>query len=238
MIRRILRFLPPILFFAGLLTLTGCVYLRLLTVKNQLRDFDANFAFGGRRSWYVEFKNPSLYAKDISFLIGAPPLSVSTTTTGTLLSYEFEMVRSTPTAPTALERLSLGIASEGNMLRQAIVPETFLLYFSRRVLEETFRQAKDAQVVKLKKTARADVRLSPEADAELPSLERTLLLLGEPLKSEESGDLRVLNYRYKIIGDKRGVPILVHLSFAADGDLRRAVITWDTSTVDVSFLRQ
>ena len=233
------RILLASLGIAALLTLFGCVYLRLLEVKSQLRDFDAHFTTGGRPSWHVEFKNPVLTAKDAIFMIGAPPLSISTGTGEDIYHFEFEMVRSTPAVPTALERLSLQLHLKEKMLLRIEAPETFLLYFSRRVLEETLRQAKDAEVFQLERTARATVRLSKDADAELPSLERTRLLLGEPMESRKDGPLWPLTYRYRIVGDKREKPaIAARLTFLPDGSMIRAVISWGISTVDATFPRE
>lgn len=220
------------------LLLSGCVYLRLLKVKNQLNDFDAHFTVGGRTTWTLFFKHPVMYDRDVSFLIGAPPLTISTGTAGALYDYEFQMVRaSTDVAPTALENLSLRLTMNGRMVESLVVPETFLLYFSRRIVEESFRQAKNADVIELKKTARANIRLSAEADAELPSRDRTSLLLGPPLKTEKDGDLDVWSYRYAIKGDKKGVPIVTLLYFRPEGELTRVVFHWDTSTVDATFVR-
>lgn len=222
-----------------LLLLSGCVYFRLLKVKNQLNDFDAHFTVGGRTTWTLFFKKPVMYDRDVAFLIGAPPLHVSTSAAGTAYDYEFQMVRaSTGVAPTALETLSLRLTMNGRMVESLVVPETFLLYFSRSVIEESFRQAKNAEVQELKKTARADIRLSPQADAELPSRDRTALLLGPPLKAEKEGDADVWTYRYAIKGDKKNVPIVTLLYFRPEGDLQRVIFHWDTSTVDATFVRE
>lgn len=219
-----------------LLSLSGCVYLRLLKVKTQLQDFEANFTVGGRPSWTLFFKNPVMYDKDAVFLIGSPPLSVSTATSGSVYAWEFQMVRSsTDVPPSPLENLSLRLGMKGRMVETLEAPETFLLYFSRRIVEESFRQAKNAEVLELKKTALATIRLSPEADAERPSLDRTFLLLGPPLSSEKEGDSDVLTYRYAIKNDKKNVPIITKLYFPPDGGLRRVIFHWDTSTVDATF---
>lgn len=227
-----------ILFLPILFLLSGCVYLRLLKVKNQLSDFDANFTVGGRTSWTLFFKNPVMYDRDVSFLIGSPPQHVSTGTAGAVYDYEFQMVRaSTDIAPTALENLSLRLTMNGRMVESLVVPETFLLYFSRRIVESSFRQAKNAEVLELKKTAKAQIHLTPDVDAELPTRDRTLLLLGPPLKAEKEGDTDVWTYRYAIKGDKKNVPIITVLYFRPEGELQRVIFHWDTSTVDGTFVR-
>jgi len=224
---------------AGLILLSGCVYLRLLKTKNQLKDFDAHFSVGGRPSWDLDFKTPALTAKDAVFLIGADPLSTAPGPFGEVYDYSFEIVRSTPQAPTALDKLSLRLhVDEKEKLRRIEVPEAFLLYFSRNVLEATLRKAAAAEVLQTRKMARVTVPLSKEVEAELPSLERTRLLLGAPLEEKDIEGLRVLVYRYRIEGDPTGVPIIARLRFGPDGLMRRAAVTWGASTADATFVSQ
>jgi hypothetical protein len=233
---------PSSLRLAGLLfiggALSGCVYLRLLTVKKQLQDFDANFALSGRPDLVIEFKNPVLLSKDARFLIGGPPLEKATVGGERVWRYEFEMVRSTGPLNAPLERLTLRLHMKDDKLVKIVVPETFMFLFPRNVLIETLKQAKDAEVLKLQKTVRRRMNLTPHSDAELPSLQKTLSLLGPPLETEntEEGFQRLL-YRYRIMQDPKDVPIIARLAFSDDGLLRQVVITWDTATVDALYER-
>jgi hypothetical protein len=237
--RRALRIAAVGAGIAGLFLLSGCVYLRLLKTKNQLRDFDAHFELGGRPSWDLDFKTPVLNAKDVVFLIGADPLSTGPGPFGEVYDYSFEIVRSTPQASTVLDKLSLRVhVDDEGKLRRIEVPETFLLYFSRHVLEATLRKAGDAEVWQARKMARVTVPLSKEVEAELPSLRRTRLLLGEPLDEKDIEGLRVLAYRYRIAGDPTGVPIIARFRFGPDGLMRRAAVTWGASTADATFVSQ
>jgi hypothetical protein len=147
------------------------------------------------------------------------------------------MVRSTPTLPTALEKLSLRLLIENGMLKRVEVPETFLLYFSRQVVEEIVRAVPTGNILELQKMLRETVHLSKEADAELPSLDRTLLLMGEPLELLDVNGLKLLIYRYRIVDDTKAVPIIARFTFTQDGDMKATSVTWDTSTVEVSFVR-
>lgn len=237
MTRRALRVAALGVGIAGLFLLTGCVYLRLLKTKNQLRDFDAHYEVGGRPSWNLDFKTPALSAKDAVFLIGAEPNAVGSGPFGEVYDYSFEIVRSTHQSRVALEKLSLRLHIDGDgKLRRIEVPESFLLYFSRHVLESTLRMAGNAEISQAKKTARVTVPLSPEVEAELPSLQRTILLLGEPLEEEEVEGLRLLTYRYRIVADPTGNPIIARLYFGPDSLMRRASVTWGLSTADATFV--
>jgi hypothetical protein len=169
-------------------------------------------------------------------LIGADPLNKNVSHDG-VYKYEFEMVRSTPTPPAPLEKLSLALQMEGGKLTKIIVPELFMYIFPRGVLLETMRQAAHADVLQTKRLVRARIKLSTQADAELPSLEKTLSLLGEPLDRKENGELQVLIYRYHIRKDQRNVPIIARLGFSSGGDLQNVFVKWDTSSVDVHYLR-
>ncbi|MGQ0644544.1 MAG: hypothetical protein ACT4O3_03530 [Elusimicrobiota bacterium] len=227
---------------AALLFLSGCVYLRLLEVKKQLRDFDENFQVSGDPEMVLEFKNPVLTAKDARFLIGADPLESSRSDGETTVHYEFERVRpstSSEAAAAALDNLSLDVRARDGKLTALVVPPSFLELFSRGVLEQTLRQAARADIVQTRKLARAKVELPADVDDELKSLDDTLSLLGPPLSEEEEEGLRVLLYRYRIVrDDKKKVPIVARLGFSPeDGRLRRIFITWDTASIDVRFIR-
>lgn len=55
------------------LTLNGCLINRVVEVRDQFCDFDANFGFEFDVSSGFVFKNPVLLEKDIIWLAGAPP---------------------------------------------------------------------------------------------------------------------------------------------------------------------
>ena len=54
---------------------TGCVYLRLLQVKNQLNDFEGNFDLKDQNGLKLVFKNPVLLSRDIVWLTKNNPIS-------------------------------------------------------------------------------------------------------------------------------------------------------------------
>ena len=216
--------------------LPGCVYLRLLDVKRQLNAFDENFAVGGRSELVIEFRNPVLRMKDARFLIGAEPLASVESPEEMTDHFAFSLLTSSGTPP-PLQHLSLDLAYRDRRLTKIIVPEKFLLMFSRSVLVETLKQAKDAEVLETKRTARARVTLPPSVEAELPTLERTQFLLGESPEVVAEGDLTTHLYRYGIDGSKRPAPILARLSFDEAGFLRRAFVRWDQSSVEATFVR-
>jgi hypothetical protein len=57
-------------------SLVGCYYDRLMTLRNQLDDYNSNFAIGvtPSRGYYVMFKHPMLYQEDIEKLAGIHPI--------------------------------------------------------------------------------------------------------------------------------------------------------------------
>ncbi len=222
----------------GLLFLSGCVYLRLLDVKRQLRDFDNHYAIEGDPDLEILCKTPVVLSKDVVYLIGAPPLT--TEAKGDVFRWRYEFDRVLPEGDeegAPMDRLSLSFDMRDGKVRRIIVPPSFMQLFSRQVLVETLRKAPEADVLQLRKTVVARNRLSDEADAQLPTRERTLSLLGNPLGVENIDRLETLVYRYKITGVEKNVPIIARLSFSSDGLIRRAVIHWDSATMDVEFLR-
>jgi hypothetical protein len=217
--------------------LTGCVYLRLLDVLRQLKDFDQNFTISGRHEMVITFHRPVVLRKDARFLIGADPVSVQDGDSP-VEHYEFTMVRQATTTLPPLANLPLDLAFHKGKLEKIIVPESFLTLFPRRMFEGTLRQAADAEIHQLRKTARGRIRLPPDVDAEAPSVDKVRLLLGEPDDVAAEGEQRALTYRYRAVNDTRAAPIEARLTFAADGSLQRARIRWDQSTVDAEFVRE
>lgn len=222
----------------GLLFLSGCVYTRLLEVKRQLREFETYFALQGDPDFILFCKSPVMLSKDVVYLIGAAPLKSEVRGDVSRWHYEFERVPPADDKQTwPMDRLSLGFDILDGKMQRVIVPPGFMQLFSRQILTETLLKAPDADVLQLRKTVVSHNRLSPEADAQLPGREKTLSLLGRPLGVENKGKLETLIYRYKITGVEKNVPIIARLSFSSDGLMRRAVIHWDSSTMDVEFLR-
>lgn len=218
--------------------LSGCVYLRLLEVKKQLLDFDANFRISGLSELVIEFKNPVIRTKDVRFLIGADPISHSGEEE-VRQHYEFDLVRhSTATAFPPMGRLSVDLAIQGGKMTKIIVPETFMLLFPRNVIVDTLKQAKNAEVFELKKMARGQIHLDREVEAELPSRSKTLMLLGDPLETATLDGQDVLTYRYSIPNARRDILILTQLTFSRDGLLRKAFVHWDQSSIEALFLRE
>ncbi len=249
------RRLAGALCLAVLAVAPGCVYLRLLEIKKQLKDFDQNFAITGRSELVIEFKDPVLKIKDVKFLIGADPL-YQTEEGEDIYHYEFDQVRAAvpaapdvfivvgstgppqaAAAPPPLHHLSLRMAFREVNLVRIIIPETFMLLFPRNVLVETLRQAADAEVYESRRLARGRIKLPLATEAELPSLSKTIFLLGEPLERVPEGDLETIVYRYEILKGRRQAPIKARLSFDVQGLLRRVFVRWDISSVETEFLR-
>jgi hypothetical protein len=185
----------------------------------------------------IDFKNPVLKDKDASFLIGVPPRTVTRGQDADVWHYDFEAIRSTGPQGAPLEKLSLDLRVKDGKLLSIVVPETFLLYYSRAIVTESLHCAATADVLKLQKTIRAHIHLSPAADAELKNREQTLKLMGPPLEIVPDGGWTQFVYRYRIVDAKRDVPIIGRMSFDAAGRLHHAIISWDSSTVDVFYLR-
>lgn len=220
----------------GVLLLSGCVYLRLLTIKNQLKDFEKNFDISGQSDLEIIFKNPVLSSEDVTFLIGAPPVRI-TREGGVFYHYDFNLSRSSDSASVPLSQLHLTLGMRDKKLERIIVPEHFMLIFPRHVLLETLRRAADAEVLELKKIARVTLRLSPSVDAELPSRTKTRLLLGDPQEIQPEGEWENWIYHFRLARERRPVPIEARLSFDQAERLHRVFIRWDTSKVDATFLR-
>ena len=63
---------------ALVVSLTGCVWLRLLAFKNQLADFDRYVKVEDGQGLTLQFVKPVLYTKDLLFLMQLEPTSRAT----------------------------------------------------------------------------------------------------------------------------------------------------------------
>ena len=65
------------------LSLSGCVYLRLNTVRKEVENFDQFVTVGGAPDLALNFKHPVLWSEDMAFLLKQSPTACAKTSIAT-----------------------------------------------------------------------------------------------------------------------------------------------------------
>ena len=81
------------------LSLTGCVWLRPLTFKNQLKNFDKYVTVRDTNGLSLYFTKPVLVQSDIQYLLNAAPTSALTNGSQVAWLWTFEKVQPSNAAP-------------------------------------------------------------------------------------------------------------------------------------------
>jgi hypothetical protein len=193
------KFLPLLLLIVAA-GLAGCVWLRLLEIKNQLADFDEHMRIEvADRHFIVNLQHPVLTAEDFIYLTKLNPSRIETLPQGQgerwFLDFHMDPAASqeqaTKTITFALtftpkQKLS---AFDFSPLFLEMAPEAFL--------EASIRSIGLGKVDQGKKQLKVDPEDLPKLSAKLPGRKDILGVLGPPAEETKDEDLAVLIYRFK-----------------------------------------
>ena len=182
---------------ALLLFLPGCVYLRLLDVKGQLKDVERYISVERTvAGMELRFNDPTLRSEDLERL-GVAPRRTERTDSGEV--WEVEMRKRLPEGrdPEPGYDVWTKLQFEEGLLASVLIPEAYLACFPPDLILATLQALGDSRVLKLRKSVEALAEESIEAELEAASYERLLETFGEPYKIERSGEKMVLTYSYR-----------------------------------------
>ncbi|NKB24200.1 MAG: hypothetical protein GKR87_07460 [Kiritimatiellae bacterium] len=174
------------------LSLSGCVYLRLNTLKNQLAQFPEYFSVKQRKAPTLVYKNPVLYSDDMQWLTGLKPSSIQTTLRGTLQRYVFRKLN-------APQKENKDIVStllfRDDKLSEVVFPKRFKNFITMKNFVEMFSPIKDARITKRSKKTEWKWR---EMYIKLPTIKKLSEYLGKPTRREEKPGRITLTYDYQL----------------------------------------
>lgn len=220
------------------LTLSGCVYLRLLDVKTQLSQFDQHFvARESPEGLTIAFKNPTLFADDLTKL-GLTPTTRVDTPNGQL--WEIGLRKRYPGKRAERQSYDLFCQLEltDDRLTSVFVPRDYLECFPPAFIVETVKALGDSKILKLRREVKAqwngrDDYLAPVSMATLRDT------LGTPYDVTRNGAQIEATYRYKKMPPLTGVDpgaeerrYKVTFVFDAQGE---RLITAYTDSIHVQF---
>lgn len=205
------------------LLLGGCVYLRLLTLKNQLSAFDRHFTLDTKDGVRLGCLKPVLLTSDLHWL-GITPEHIRTL--GQSEQWQIRWVKQLPAGTTESTAYDLSIAmifTEGKLTR-VFVPERFFALISKSFFVDLLRGMGAANINRGARTA--DVHLADTGGKTpgAPITRDTLLnFLGRPGAERVEDNRLVMDYRFITtppVADSR--PIDLAFSFdAQSGQLHR-----------------
>jgi hypothetical protein len=226
------------LLLLAVVAFSGCVYLRLLALKNQLNAFEKNFAIEAGDGLKLVCKNPILLSDDLRWL-GIEPKSVEKKGPDSELWH----VRWVKEPPAGLhEPLEYDVRLDAGLVDRRVttvqIPERYFEYFPKSLFLDLLRSTGTAKINKEARRAEAaTTATSPKGQPVLPRVDSISKMLGAPTEqTTESGAIRYM-YRYRPQSQNgKGRPIEVTFFFEAKtGTLHRLMGKLPRGTVNFEF---
>ena len=180
--------------------MTGCVFMRLYKVKNQLNDFENNFELSDKGGLVLIFLNPVLESGDMVWLMKNEPLKKEKNGQGEIWTYIFEKQYITGGGEGHEYDIPLLMLMQNDMVKEIIFPERFLKDISIPLLRKMLSSMGEADINKLSKSASSQFRGSSQE--EIPGMENIVDTLGRPYSIE--GKAETIKYTYLYYLKKNG----------------------------------
>ena len=180
--------------FLVVLTLSSCVFVRMMKVKNQLNDFETNYDLNDERGLTLVFLNPVLITDDVVWLMKGGPVSVETIDEGELWTYVFQKQHTTSQDEGDKYDIPILMVMEDGKLAEITFPKRFLENLSIPLLKKMLASMGNADVSKLSRSASS--KYAGKDAAEIPTSDNVKETLGAPYQVELLGESSKLSYLY------------------------------------------
>jgi hypothetical protein len=196
--------LLTIILAASLVATTGCLYLRLQEVKNQLRDFDRFFEVNDQQGLCLVFQKPVLLAGDVEQLMEAGPASREQADDGELWTYVYEKQYANGGQEEQKFDIHTILLMQKNKLREVRFPERFLTLLPKDYLVSSLRAIGQAKVDRKQRKVTSsweEKRTSSQAVSGANITRRDVIKrLGIPYRVSAGDQTVVLTYEYHLKG--------------------------------------
>ena len=180
-------------------TLSGCVWLRLLDIKNQLADFDEHVRVEvADRHFILHLLKPVLYSKDFVYLSKLKPSRVESLPQGGYrwyLDFHFDPAK-TAEQKTKIVSFIMTYTAEQRLAAFDFSP-LFVEMAPPAFLEASIRSLGAGKVDQGRKQLKVDPEDLPKLKADLPKAATIAQVLGPPAEQLTLEGLTVLIYRFK-----------------------------------------
>lgn len=178
--------------------LAGCVWLRLLEIKNQLADFDEHVRVQvADRHFIVNLLHPVLTSEDFAYLTKLNPSRTETLPQGYRWFLDFSMDPAASKAQAAKTVTFAMTFTPEHKLSAFDFSPLFLEMAPAVFLEASIRSLGLGKVDQGKRQMKVDPEDLPKLTAKLPSRKDILAVLGPPTDSFPHEGLLVLQYKFK-----------------------------------------
>lgn len=215
--------------------LSGCVYLRLLQLKNQFGRFDENFQLTTDSGLQLRFLHPILLSSDLRWL-GFEPASVRQL--GTAEHWHLRWVKQ-PAADASADgafEIAFDLSFTGDRLSGLTLAEKYFSLLPKDIVVAAIKSLGGAAVDEKKRSVQASVA-SPAGSAVFPTRPMADAMLGRP--TEESVENGRIVARYRCVSadpSGKGKPLDLKLVFDPEtGLLRQAAGRLPVGNVDLNF---
>ena len=177
------------------LSLGGCVYLRLLELKNQLGDFDRFFEVDLHNGFKLTCKVPVLLDEDMAFFELVPEKKEQV---GVAERWHFRWVKdyAVPGEDPAASEIAADFIFVDHKLSRILLPERLFIFIPKSALLTLLRAVGHANIDAAKRTANANYQ-EKRADAPpLPAAAEVTRTLGVPLEITATDSSLSWRYRY------------------------------------------
>ncbi len=189
------------------LSLSGCVYLRLLYFKNQLKFFDQNVSVQSTDRLTFGFRHPIVRDSDFVFISGANPDKIEplpNTENEEVWTWTFEKKRAQ--LDDKPYQMSFRTRFKDGLLTQMEIDETFTQLVGNEAVLAMFRNLANAKINKLRKSMSTELTAKSLEGMSLPSLSEIMDVMGEPTriaKPQSSGNARC-EYEFNFMDPESG----------------------------------
>ena len=180
------------------LTLTGCVWLRLLQIKNQLADFDENFRIEvADKHFILHLVDPVLLSADFIYLSKLNPSRIEKLPQGDerwVLDFHLDPAK-TPEQKTKTLSFIMTYTPAHKLAAFDFSP-LFVEMAPVAFLEASIRSLGVGKVDQDKKQLKVDPEDLPKLSSSLPKMEAITQVMGPPTDQGMDEGLKVLLYRF------------------------------------------
>ena len=193
-----MRRLPGLaLVFFGLLTLSGCVYLRLLEFKGQLGNFEDYFGVDVTNGLSITFLDPVILEDDM-WKIGLPPTRQEVDTNGVTWILIFDKLGGHDEPVSVGREVRIALRFVDDKLAGFAVGEELFAFIPKNAVLNTLSSLGELDISLARRKARLIVDRDPDSDFLLPDRTEIEGTLGRASSEETNDDRSILTYSYRL----------------------------------------
>ena len=197
------RVLQAALLLMLLSTLSGCVYLRLLKFKQQLKDFDEYVAVERGDGLAFKMLDPVLRDDDFVFITESQPSRIRSLSLQPLVEdWEWTFEKKLEAEDDAPFEITFRTRFEEGMLTRIDFDPQLLEAIPEDFIVQLFKSLGEARINKLRRSATATMTRDSLTEVPLPSLAEISTLMGQPTDKKRAENRRHWRYVFNFYNPK------------------------------------